>query len=115
MASYKIWELNITSTRGDTGSINIEFVDSEDNPIPTGTFLSGKCDVRKSRNQDPIFTFDTSDSSMILTNGNIELIFATNTAQPGKYYGDIEFVVASDSTTVTPIHIKWKIEDDSTI
>jgi hypothetical protein len=115
MGSYKIWELEIETVRNDTDSVNISLTDVNDIDVPASTFSSAKCQIRKSRNKDAIFTFDTADSSMLLTDGNIELVFTANNAKPGIYYGDIEFILASNSKKVTPISITWNIEDDYTI
>ena len=115
MPNYKISELHIIVVRGDDIDINIALLDSVGANVPSSTFTSAKCQVRKSRNEDPIYTFDTSDNSIVITDGNLQLVQGNQGEGPGIYSADIEFVLSATSQRVTPIKIRWEVLDDATL
>lgn len=116
MAQWQQYNLDISMYRNDTLSIDIEFTDANDDPVPASAFASARCQVRKSRGDTPELIFLTSDGSMVLTDGNINLnkTAASTDIVGGKYIYDIEFTLASTSQVVTPIVGQWIISDDRT-
>jgi len=116
MAQWQQYNLDITMYRNDTLDIDIAFTDSNDANVPASAFASARCQVRKSRSSSPILTFLTSDGSMVLTDGNINLNKAVGSTdlQEGINIYDIEFTLASTSQIVTPIKGQWTITDDRT-
>ena len=105
MAQYKKFRLDLEIVRNDTINIDIEFTDLAGADIPADTFTSAKCMVRKSRGQNPILTFDTSDTTIVLTDGNINLNNpeANTNIKEQRYSYDIEFILASNGQVTTPI------------
>ena len=117
MAQFQKYRLDLEIVRNDTINIDIEFTDINEVPIPAARFVSAKCMVRKSRGQNPILTFDTSDTTIVLTDGNINLNSSeTLTDEPGKkYLYDIEFIlVAGEGQVVTAIGGDFNISNDVT-
>ena len=116
MAQYKKFRLDLEIVRNDTINIDIEFTDEAGADIPADTFTSAKCMVRKSRGQNPILTFDTSDTTIVLTDGNINLNNPeTNTdIKEQRYSYDIQFVLADNNQVITPIAGYVYISNDST-
>lgn len=116
MAQYQKFRLDLEIVRNDTINLDIAFTDEAGTDIPAATFASAKCMVRKSRGQDPVLTFDTSDTTIVLTDGNINLNSSeTLTDIKGqKYSYDIEFVLASNSQVITPIGGQFDISNDDT-
>lgn len=116
MAQWKQYNLDITMYRNDTLSIDIVFTDVNGDPVPASAFASAICQVRKSRGDTPVLTFDTADASMVLTDGNINLnkVAASTDIVGAKYIYDIEFTLATTSQIVTPISGQWTITDDRT-
>lgn len=116
MAQWQQYNLEITMYRNDTLDIDITFTDSNDDDVPAAAFTSARCQVRASRGDTPVLTFLTSDGSMVLTDGNINLnkLVASTDIPSGKYIYDIEFTLASTSQVVTPIVGQWIISNDRT-
>ena len=116
MAQYKKFRLDLEIVRNDTIDIDIEFTDEAGADIPADTFASAKCMVRKSRGQDPILTFDTADTTIVLTDGNINLNSPeTLTDEPGKkYLYDIEFILVAGDQVTTAVGGYFNIINDNT-
>ena len=116
MAQWQTNRLDLDIVRNDTINLNIVFVDKNGVDVPASTFASAKCMVRKSRGQDPVLTFDTADTTIVLTNGNINLNNSETLTDHhrGKYIYDIELILASNSQVVTPIAGYVNIKNDVT-
>ena len=116
MAQWQQYSLDITMYRNDTLDLDIAFTDVNDADVPASAFSSARCQVRSSRGDSPVLTFQTSDGSMVLTDGNINLNKSTASTDisGGKYIYDIEFTLVTTSQVVTPIVGQWTITDDRT-
>lgn len=116
MAQWQQYNLDLSMYRNDTLSIDIEFTDANDLDVPASAFASARCQVRKSRGDSPVLSFTTTDGSIVLTDGNINLnkTIANTDIAGGKYIYDIEFTLASTSQVVTAIVGQWIINDDRT-
>ena len=116
MAQYKKYRVDLEIVRNDTINLDIAFTDYNGVNIPAATFASAKCMARKSRGQNPILTFDTADTTIVLTDGNINLNSSETLTdiKEQKYVYDIEFVLASDGQVITPIGGTFNIVNDQT-
>jgi hypothetical protein len=117
MAQYETYNLDLLIKRNDTLSIDITFVDDDEVNVPASTFSSGRCQIRKSRNQSPILSFDTTSGAMVITDGNINLnkTAAEMDIKEGIYIYDIELTMTTGSQVVTAISGLCTISDDITI
>ncbi len=111
--TWDLQELDIDIVRNDTIDIDIQLVDIAGNDVPASTFASGLCQVRKKRNKAPILTFDTTDTSMVISDGNINLNGGDSDQQEDYIY-DIQLTLPSGQV-VTPIGGKWTFIDDVTL
>ena len=110
--TYNTERLDLEITRGDTIDIDISFVDVDGLDIPASLFSSGICQIRKRRNQDPILTFDTTATTLVLTDGNINLNGGSSDFQEGYIY-DIELTLTTGQV-ITPAQGKFTFNDDVT-
>lgn len=114
MAQYTINYINLEVVKGDSININIAFVDASDANVAASLFTSGKCQVRRSRGQDVLISFDTALTTLVLTDGNINLNAPATTINGGKYIYDIELVMTTGQVT-TPIKGAFNVISDVTI
>lgn len=91
--------LNLEATKGDFFEEDVEVLDFDDLPFDFSGYTA-KMEVRKQYGGPVFLTFNTTDDSIELTEGNVRLYKSVINLQPSTYAYDLKITADGETQTL---------------